>query len=278
MKLANPMILIPDKNIPAAILLLVAKIMLLMAVGGLLGNAWALPGGPCMVDQIEREPFNRRGLPKKAFTIILNDLATGTGLWKAPYKVDTGGNTGWISAERTGYRAAYMFLVDQNTAEVLARVFFVRASKDAGYVQVNDKYMAEGQNTGIHFDGSCNYVSQAGSPFASEEYEPDNSPDARPIILLEYQGEIVEDRSYTNTTGEAIEQGLLRFRDGGFIDEPFMVADGFGNASLVFQRQTVIASYDANRDGNFQPAVVVYYDVLSPKVNILQEDPRSPGN
>jgi hypothetical protein len=156
---------------------------------------------------------------------------------------------------------------------VLARVFFVRASKDAGYVQVNDKYMAEGQTTGIHFDGSCDYVSQAGSPFASEDYEVDNGPDVRPVILFEYQGEIVEDRSYTHTTGEAIEQGLLRFRDGGFIDEPFMVKDGFGNESLVYQRQTVIAGYDANRDGNFLPAVVVYYDALSPNVNIRQENP-----
>jgi hypothetical protein len=107
------------------------------------------------------------GKPKKAFTIILNDLATGTRLWDAPYKVNTGGNTGWISGERSGYRAAYMFLVDQNTAKVLARVFFVRASRDAGYVQVNDRYMAEGQNTGIHFDGSCNYVSQAGRQFSA---------------------------------------------------------------------------------------------------------------
>jgi hypothetical protein len=238
MKLANQMGLSPDKTIAPDIRALIAKIMLLMAisilaVGGLSTDAAAertfsedtvlsqdivadAPGGQCIVDQIEQEPFRRNGRVKKAFTIILNDLATGTGLWTAPYKVDTGGNTGWISGERTGYRAAYMFLVDQNTAEVLARVFFVRASKDAGYVQVNDKYMAEGQNTGIHFDGSCDYVSQAGSPFASEDYAADNGPDVRPVILFEYQDEIVEDRSYTNTTGEAIEQGLLRFRDGGF--------------------------------------------------------------
>lgn len=192
---------------------------------------------------------------------------------ESSFKVNTGSNTGWISGERTGYRAAYMFLVDQNTAEVLARVFFVRVS-GAGYVQVNDKYMAEGQNTGIHFDGSCDYLSQAGSPFAAEEYKADNGPDERPIILFEYQGEIVEDRSYTNTTGEAIEQGLLRFRDGGFIAEPFMTEDGFGNLSPVYQRQTVVAGYDAKRDRNFLPAVVVYYDVLSPKVRILQADPR----
>jgi hypothetical protein len=90
----------------------------------------------------------------------------------------------------------------------------------------------------------------------------------RPVILFEYQDEIVEDRSYTNTTGEAIEQGLLRFRDGGFTDKPFMVKDGFGNESLVYQRQTVIAGYDAERNGEFLPAVVVYYDVLSLNVKI----------
>ena len=56
--------------------------------------------------------------------------------------------------------------------------------------------------------------------------------------------------------------------------EPFMTADGFGNLSPVYQRQTVIAGYDANRDGNFLPAVGVYYDVLSPKGKILQEDPQ----
>jgi hypothetical protein len=106
MKKANQMGLELDPTILAAAKKLVAKIVLFMvisilAVGGLLGNVWAQPGGQCIVDQIEREPFNRRGLPKKAFTIILNDLATGTGLWRAPYQVNTGANTGWISGERT---------------------------------------------------------------------------------------------------------------------------------------------------------------------------------
>ena len=38
----------------------------------------AVPGGPCIEEQIKNEPFNGRGLPKEAFTILLNDLATGT--------------------------------------------------------------------------------------------------------------------------------------------------------------------------------------------------------
>ena len=106
MNFAKQMALVPVENVTAPTRSLIAKIMLLMllsilAVGGQINNVWAVPGGQCIIDQIAKEPFNGRGLPKKAFTIILNDLATGTGLWRAPYLLNTGGNTGRTAAMPT---------------------------------------------------------------------------------------------------------------------------------------------------------------------------------
>lgn len=83
MKKVNQMGLELDPTILATAKTLVTQIMLFMvisilAVGGLSGKVWAQPGGQCIVDQIERERFHSNGKVKKAFTIILNDLATGT--------------------------------------------------------------------------------------------------------------------------------------------------------------------------------------------------------
>lgn len=88
MNFAKQMDLVTVQIVTAPTRSLFAKIMLLMllsilVVGGLANNGWAVPGGPCIEEQIKNETFNGRGLPKEAFTIILNDLATGTGLWRA---------------------------------------------------------------------------------------------------------------------------------------------------------------------------------------------------
>lgn len=214
---------------------------------------------PCVLAQIEREPFNARGRPKDDFTILLMNKDTGEQWWHAPYKVALPGGFGWVSGDKAGYKSAYMFAVDREDGRVTHRVWFFTIP-GAAYAKLNDEEMYEIQTTQLGFDGKCaDPISQDQAPTPTAGYEPYDGPDQRPIIKLMLGTELVDDRSYTNTT--ILTPGAIKFQDGGLIEEPFEMANGFGDFHTVYQRQIVTAHSVV--DGN-AAAIGVYYDALDP--------------
>lgn len=241
------------------------------------GSSVPAPGGAdqCIANQIAAEVFKTSGNNiKTRFDIMVNlqgDVQAGTNLWTAPYKVDLGNNWGWISGDRAGYKGAYMFLVNRDTGQVVARVLFRNLSDSASYIQINDMFMSEINETGIGYDGTCadgsasDPVSQAQTPAIKEQYAVDNGPEVRPVIPILVNGVQVEDRSYTNTVTPGTD--LFRFTDLGRITTPFTDFNGVGGAAhTVYERQIVGGRVDLG-DG-FQLAVVVYYDILDPSATI----------
>lgn len=238
----------------------------------------------CLVDQIVRDRTKNDGSPKARFDIILNNLDLGQAFWVAPYLVDTSSKGypqgyGWISGDRPGYKAAYMFLVDgtndPDNARIIGRVSFARV-EGASYVQVNDKYMDEVQVTHLKFDGTCDpNATQAEMPYpvSSTVYEPSTDPDYRPLIFYVDNGQIVENRSYTNTTPPVggVDPARLRFSEVERITTPFTQPDGVGGTHTVFGRVTVLASFEVEQgSGIFLPVVAVYYDTLVPDVTMTE--------
>ena len=85
-------------------------------------------------------------------------------------------------------------------------------------------------------------------------------------------GELLENRSYTKTTGDAIVQGDLIFRELERITSPFTDVGMLGiNAHTVYQRVSVGASVFT--EGEWRLAIVIYYDSLSPSVPIAASVP-----
>ncbi len=232
-------------------------------------------GDQCVLDQIIRDQTRRNGQPKNDFDIINGvEGAARYTAWVAPYLTDLGNGYGWISGDRAGYGAAYMFLVNLETGENIARVSFVllpEARGASGYGFINDARMDEIQTTNLGYAGRCalpGEQSQAQMPPPAEEYEPDPGPEVRPVILIAHHGQVVEDRSYTNTDTSGVPGGLFKFTDGGHITVPFVDVNGFGtDPHTVYERQTVLAHFDSG-DG-LVPYEVVYYDILVPTATIL---------
>lgn len=239
----------------------------------------------CVVDQIAREPFKQSGNEiKSAFDIIINNLdepvQADRNLWTAPYIVDLNtkidnfpANWGWISGDRAGYSKAYMFLVNRDTAEVVARVSFRNIPESAGYLQVNDKFMDEIMETGIGWDGTCadgspdDPNSQAQAPAVNTEYVIDDPTEVRPLIPMFVDGVQVEDRSYTNT--ETPPTSKFRFVDLGLVTEPYIEVNGVGGEPhIVYSSQRVGGI--VNVGGEWSLAVVVYYDWLVPNGSFVQ--------
>lgn len=238
----------------------------------------AAAANQCILDQIVRDRTISTGAPKRDFDIIMNDLDSASLLWEAPYITHLGQrgdlHHGWVSGDRRGYSGAYMFLVEwtesangtPNWARVLGRVTFAKASNEAAYIQINDRYMDEIQTTGIKFNGQCGGTSQAEQPDFAGGYDASNDPEVRPVIhYVDPSGEQLEDRSYTNT----VSHPNLRFSEHERISQPFTQADGVGGTHTVYERVTVLARYDVDGDGkDFLPAVAVYYDSLQPDTDI----------
>ena len=156
--------------------------------------------------------------------------------------------------------------------EIVGRVTFTRPSEAAAYTTVNDKYMVEGVR---YYDGTQSTSGAAqlnDCPGPSQDYGPPGGPDERPLIFYTKDGQLLENRSYTATTGEAIEAGELVFRELERITQPFVDVGALGiNAHTVYERVTVGAYVYTGGEWNL--AIVVYYDTLSAGHPILQSIP-----
>lgn len=210
------------------------------------------------------------------FDIILSNADTNVHWWTAPYARDlpyTAG-VGWTDGDRSGYKCAYMHLFrNGNPNDIVGRVTFSRPLGQT-YGKVNDSRMLEGQSSSRAYDGGLDWASQAECPDPDEDYQPlpANTKDVRPkIFYVDSKGNLLENRSYTNTTGDAIVKGTLIFQDGGLTTKPFTDTGGISSCDdycTVYERQKVIA-YEFD-DGEWLPAMTIYYDILVPDVTFKQ--------
>lgn len=147
-------------------------------------------------------------------------------------------DAGWIEGDRVGYRCAYTFLVDDG--QIVARVTFTRPSKARKYVELNDRYMHEGERL---YDGSWAGVRQVPAEECPRPTEPytklGRRPGPRPVIQFLDAGDNhpVEIRDYNK---------IKRNRH-----------NRFRIFSATPDRVTVIAYRDR------WPVMVVYYERLS---------------
>jgi len=230
---------------------------------------------PCVLAQIEREPFKITGKPKTAFDIILTSLNPNGPLWTAPYKVSLDNDYGWISGDRAGYTKAYMFLVDRATGRVAVRVsFWTVKDTNGNYVsKINDQYMDEIQITKLGYDGTCGDPADQGQQPGYEPGAPAvvNPPDVRPVIKIveKSTGLVLDDRSYTNTVTPG--PNVVRFADAGYTTTPFTANNGYDNAPhTVYERQRVFALTPRGPAKSWVEAVGVDYDILDPLYSITQ--------
>lgn len=212
------------------------------------------------------------------FDIIL--LADNGELWTAPYyrtlPYATNRTVGWVDGDRVGYGCAYMFLQDLDTGVNLARVTFqLVPHPETAYGLVNDKFMAEGVR---YFNGTTPSTPRRqlnDCPAVSQNYEPYTGPDVRPQVWFVENDDLLENRSYTTTTGSWIAQGRVKFQEVERIITPFTVTAPNSGQSTVYQRVTVLANFDRPSDttSDFLPTIVVYYDTLVPGIDIANERP-----
>jgi hypothetical protein len=210
------------------------------------------------------------------FDILLSGDLGGrqTGFWEAPYyrslPYTSMYDVGWIDGDRVGYSCAYMFL--EADGAIVGRVTFTRPDEAGGYATVNDRFMVEGVR---YYDGTLSSSGAAqlnDCPDPSQDYGPPDGPDQRPLIYYTMNGELLENRSYTNTTGEAIVEGDLIFRELERITSPFTDVGPLGiNAHTVYHRVSVGAYVFT--EGEWRLAIVIYYDSLSPSVPIAASVP-----
>lgn len=230
------------------------------------------PADACVATQIVRDGNK----PQQAFKIestLKPEGEAGQRLWDAPYLFDLNSKIdnsparwGWISGDRAGYKGAYMFLANLDTGRVVARVLFRATSESTAYMQINDKYMDEIQQTHIGYDGTCtgsnalDPQSQAQIPAITADYNIGANPaEVRPLIPIYVDGQLVEDRSYTGTVTPGT--AMIRFVDLGRIDTPFVDFNGVGGTPhTVYARQPVGAAVFF--DGEWVLAEAVYYDLL----------------
>lgn len=203
------------------------------------------------------------------FDIFLGAQVDGVNfnMWVAPYHRSLPYSTpaGWVDGDRVGYSCAYMFL--QREGVNVGRVTFTRA---AGYGFVNDKSMAEGVR---YFDGAVSTTGQAqlnDCPAPTQAYAPGDGVDYRPLVFYVDDNGLLENRSYTNTTSDAIASGQVRFAELERITTPFLAqgANTSRPATTVYERVTVAAYVQI--DGLWQPTMIVYYDTLVPDVHLTE--------
>jgi len=191
--------------------------------------------------------FLTRSLPTPSgehYTVMLrggDDPATRF-WWNADYfrSLPYTSATGWTDGDRAAYKCLYGFLLWRD--RIAGRVTFTRVM-GATYALVNDEKMVESSRH--YVDGSLgtpeNPVVQSECPAPDQSYEPYLGPDERPVVTYETnRGRLLEVRDYKQTVA-----GLaIKFR----------LADS------TPQRVTVVAYF------NDQPAIVIYYDSMMPRV------------
>jgi hypothetical protein len=202
----------------------------------------------------------RRAALSECFDIMLINAETGETWWVAPYARDltyTAG-VGWTDGDRSGYRCAYMFL--EQDGDIVGRVTFVRS---ALYGKVNDQGMTEAV---IAYDGGP-YLSQADCPDPDVEYTPNDSPDERPTVRYMNGSDTLEVRSYPHTTTAG------KFIQTEVVTEPFTDQGDHPDSQphTVYSRVTVV--FYSLVGGQWQPGIVVYYDSLSPDVQVTSDLP-----
>jgi hypothetical protein len=123
------------------------------------------------------------------------------------------------------------------------------------YTYVGDENMVEGSRyyNGAKAPAGSNELGDCPSP--SQSYEAWSGPDQRPTITYGGSSGILETRAYPNVVAHP---GLM-FRQVEKITTPFSTFGGV-TTSTVYSRVTIVAYY------NGLPAMVVYYDSLSPSV------------
>lgn len=162
--------------------------------------------------------------------------------WNAIYlrQLALGLDTGWTDGDRSGYKCLYAFLTLDE--QIVGRVTFTRVPEAASYAVVKDENMVEGER---YYDGTLApadaSIELGDCPPPSEGYTPHTGPDQRPTIL------------YSLTSGATLE--IRNYK-------PLVVGDGitFQQTSATSGRITVVAYEWGN------PAIVVYYDSMSPNV------------
>lgn len=81
------------------------------------------------------------------------------------YDLPSGGH--WLAGDRSGYDCAYTFLEYQG--QLIGRVAFHRVDAASGYMQVNDRFMAEGLR---YYDGEINTRSDVGDTGSMKAVPP----------------------------------------------------------------------------------------------------------
>jgi len=210
------------------------------------------------------------------FDIMLDATLDGvrTDLWVAPYfrnlPYTNAYDVGWIDGDRVGYGCAYMFL--EVDGQIAGRVTFTHGAEAGAYTFINDRFMTEGVR---YYDGSLDTSGRQqlnDCPGSTEAYGAPGGPDYRPLIYYTQGGELLENRSYTNTNGDAIAQGKLIFRELERITQPFTDVGALGiGAHTVYDRVTVGAYVFT--EGAWRLAIVVYYDTLVSNAPILDMIP-----
>ena len=179
--------------------------------------------------------------PERArFDIRLSATLGGqsTEFWAAPYfrslPYTSQFDVGWIDGDRVGYRCAYMFL--ESDGAIVGRVTFTRPSEASTYTTINDRFMNEGAR---YYNGAIDLPAAAqlnDCPYPSQQYGAPAGPDERPLIYYSEAGELIENRSYTNTNGEAIANGDLVFQELERISTPFTDVGQLGiNPHTVYE-------------------------------------------
>jgi len=190
--------------------------------------------------------FLTRSLPVPSgehYTVMLrggNDPATRF-WWDADYfrTLPFTSATGWTDGDRSGYRCLYGFLTWRG--RIAGRVTFTRVP-GATYAVINDEEMVEGARM---YDGSLPLPGSSRElgdcPAPDQAYEPYLGLDERPVVTYETnRRRLLELRDYRQT----IAGSAIKFR----------------LAESTPQRVTVVAYF------NDQPAIVIYYDSMIPRV------------
>lgn len=180
--------------------------------------------------------------------------------WIAPYcRTLPFSGAEWVDGDRSGYRAAYMFLRELAATQdndFAGRVLFTRVP-DAGYALIGDDGMAEG----VYFYDTTpgNGRRELGdSPEPTLTYEIRDDVEDQRIVLayIDKDGEVLEVRDYTKT----VVPEHVRFT-ATYTDVPFVTRGLVSAPHMVYSRATVIA-WLRLEDGRWAPAVAVYYDWL----------------
>jgi len=195
------------------------------------------------------------------------DVPGVIGMWNAVYflELNSTPTTGWVSADRDGYRAAYMFL-EHPTDGFIARITFVGGYSSDPAISVDTVVFDQGGSdfTLFLYDGTPwdpladgTEANDAPADFDLPPH-PQERTDERPVIrIVETAGDnVLEVRDYTTTVADP----GVAFNQIEHITTPFSVVGRRPDSTphTVYDRIHVQSYYEG------RVAIGVYYDIIHP--------------